>query len=369
MDGTIKLAVIGVGALGRHHARILSNMEGVELVAVADPNELQGRSVAESCDCEWTNDYRTLVKSVDAVSIVVPTFLHREVGEAFLCHSVPVLMEKPLANRVDDAEDLVRFAHEHEIPLQVGHIERFNPAFQNLAEWTGEPKYIRAERVSPYAFRSMDIGVVHDLMIHDIELCLSLTQEMPTQVEAFGVSLLGGKEDVVQARISFPNGCIADLTANRVCPTPSRTIQCWSDSGFASADLTTRIVQKFSPSGLMKSGQLPYEIAVSRQQSIEDLKPQIFGTFIESSEDQCSDDDALTAELSAFIQSVRLGTQPVVSGRAGLAALKVAEIILQKIAIHQWDGDQNGRIGPDALLSHYLTQKQISPSESDSAAA
>ena len=366
MEEDLKVAVIGVGALGRHHARILSQMEGVELVAVADPNEQQGRSVAEACNCEWTSDYRTLVKTVDAASIVVPTFLHREVGEAFLCNSIPVLMEKPIANKVEDAEVLVRIAHEHGIPLQVGHIERFNPAFQDIAEWTGEPKYIRAERLSPYAFRSMDIGVVHDLMIHDIELCLSLTQEMPNRIEAFGVSLVGGNEDVVQARLTFPNGCMADLTANRVTPSPSRTIQCWSDTGFASADLTSRVVRKFAPSDLMKSGQLPFEIAVSRKQTIETLKPKVFGEFVEFSEEECSDADALTAELSAFIHSVRSRTQPVVSGRAGLAALKVADVVLQQVATHQWDGSNDGRIGPDALISQYLTERS---SESDSAAA
>ena len=366
MDGTVQVAVIGVGALGRHHARILANMDGVKLVAVADPNEQQGRAVAEACGCEWTHDFRTLLKSVDAASIVVPTFLHRQVGEAFLSNSIPILIEKPLAGRVEDGETLVRLAQEHEVPLQVGHIERFNPAFRDLADWTGEPKYLRAERLSPYAFRSMDIGVIHDLMIHDIELCLTLTQEMPHRVEAFGVSLVGGREDAVQARLYFPNGCIADLTANRVCPAPSRKLQCWSDAGFVSADLTSRILQKFSPSDLMKSGQLPFELAESNRQSIDSLKPQVFGAFIETSEEQADDTDALTAELTEFIRCVLTGHEPSVSGRSALAALKVAAAIQGQVATHQWDGLPDGRIGADALLSHYLAP---TPIEADQAAA
>lgn len=355
MDDSIKVAVVGVGALGRHHARILSQMEGVDLVAVAEPNEAQGRAVAESCQCEWTNDFRTLLKSVDAVSIVVPTFLHRVVGEAFLSNSVPVLMEKPLTANIDDGELLVRLAQEHGVPLQVGHIERFNPAFQHLADWTGEPKYIRTERVSPYAFRSMDIGVILDLMIHDIELCLALTQEMPVRVDAFGLSLVGGHEDAVQARLTFPNGCIADLTVNRVSPTPARKLQCWSDTGCATADLTARTVQTFSPTEILKAGKLPYELAKQGIESIDTLKSQVFGKFIANDTTQAAETDALTAELGSFIDCVRNRKTPVVSGSHGLAALRVAQLVLDCVNSHEWDGSESGRIGPNALLAHYLS--------------
>lgn len=360
MDDSLKVAVVGVGALGRHHARILSQMENVDLIAVAEPNEALGRSVAEACATDWTNDYRTLLKSIDAVSIVVPTFLHRTVGEAFLSHSTPVLMEKPLTASVADGEVLVRLAQEHGVLLQVGHIERFNPAFQQVADWTSEPKYLRTERLSPYAFRSMDIGVVHDLMIHDIELCLSLTQEMPQRIDAFGVSLVGGQEDVVQARLTFPNGCIADLTVNRVSPTPSRTLQCWSERGCITADLTTRTIQTYQPSPLMRSGELPFEIARARTESIETLKSKVFGTFIESEQLQSPEADALTAELRSFVDCVQQRRPPVVSGSHGLAALRVAQTILDCVTTHQWDGVDDGRIGPNALLSHHLGDSHFS---------
>src|SRR5262245_44022029 len=208
----LRLAVIGVGALGRHHARILSKMDGVKLVAVADPRPQQAQAVAESCGCDWTTDYRTLFGRIDAASIVVPTSLHRTVAAELLQRTIPVLVEKPLAPTVEDGQILVRLAAEHRVPLQVGHIERFNPAFQQLASACGSPRYIRAERFSPYAFRSMDIGAVLDLMIHDIDLTLSLVRSPLVDIQAFGLCLVGGHEDCVQARLTFANGCIADLT-------------------------------------------------------------------------------------------------------------------------------------------------------------
>jgi predicted dehydrogenase len=364
----LRVAVIGVGALGRHHARILSEMEGVDLVAVADVHHEQAAQVAEAYGCEWTHDYRTLLGKVDAVSVVVPTFLHRQVVEAFLCRSVPVLVEKPLAADVVDGAVLVRLAREHGVPLQVGHIERFNPAFQHVAEWTAEPKYVRCERISPYAFRSMDIGVVHDLMIHDIELVLALTGEMPVRVEAFGVSLVGGQEDCAQARLYFEQGGIADITVSRVSPLFRRSLQCWSERGCIAADLQTREVIRYSPGMPMLSGELPFELARDGEAGIADLKEQMFGTFIETERWQGSDADALTAELRSFVDCVRTGRSPLVSGVEGLEALRVAEQVLRSLSVHQWDGRPDGRIGPGALIEHHLPTGVTEPETGRAAA-
>ncbi|WP_437187242.1 Gfo/Idh/MocA family oxidoreductase [Planctomicrobium sp. SH668] len=350
----LKLAVVGVGALGRHHARILSQMPGVDLVAVSDANQEQGQSVAASCGCDWTPDFRTLLDKVDAVSIVVPTFLHRPIAEVFLCRNIPVMVEKPLTANVEDGSVLVRLAREHDVPLQVGHIERFNPAFESLAERVGSPKYIRGERVSPYAFRSMDVGAVLDLMIHDIELTLALVGEMPTQVEAFGATLVGGNEDCVQARLHFPGGCIADLTANRVAPSFTRTMQCWSDRGSFTADFTARTVTAMTPGEAILNGELPFELVMQGKNTPAELKPEIFTRFINQSVTTGSEVDALTAELASFVNCVRTGRAPLVSGAQGLNALRVAEQILQSVGGHQWDGSPTGRCGPNALLEHYL---------------
>lgn len=349
----LRVAVVGVGALGRHHARILSQQPDVELVAVSDPNPTQGQSVAESCGCEWTGDYRTLLQQVDAVSIVVPTSLHRSIAEEFLCRSIPVLVEKPLTANVEDGAVLVRLAREHNVPLQVGHIERFNPAFQAAADRIRQPKYIRCERVSPYAFRSMDIGAVHDLMIHDIELTLSLVGEMPVKVDAFGVSLVGGQEDCVQARLVFPGGCIADIVANRVAPKFVRTMQCWSETGCVNVDMSARTVTSFTPGEALLRGELPFELAVQRKEDIATLKSEIFTRFIETDTFNGSDEDALTAELRSFLDCIRTGRPPVVSGQQGLAALKVAAKILESVANHAWDGASSTRFGPNALIEHY----------------
>ncbi len=350
----MKVAVVGVGALGRHHARILSQLPEAELVAVADGNEQQGRAVAESCGCEWTNDYRTLLNRIDAVSIVVPTTLHRPIAGAFLEAGIPVLVEKPLTANVADGAALVELAEKKGLPLQVGHIERFNPAFEAASVRVRNPKYICCERVSPYAFRSMDIGAVHDLMIHDIELTLALVGEMPISVEAFGVTLVGGQEDCVQARLKFPGGCVADLTANRVAPGFTRSLTCWSEVGCVSADLNARSVSSFSPGAASLQGELPFELVQQRKADPATLKPEIFTRFIHHEQFNCSDADALTAELKSFLMCVRTGQTPRVSGQQGLAALQVAEQILASVSAHAWDGSSEGRHGPEALLQHHL---------------
>lgn len=350
----MRVCVVGVGALGRHHARILSQLPGVELVAVADPAEQQGRQVAESCGCEWTPDYRTLLNRVDAVSIVVPTSLHLSVGRDFLTHDVPVLIEKPLAGTVAAGEELVRIAAERGLPLQVGHIERFNPAYRELNSRCGTPKYIRAERMSPYPFRSTDIGVVHDLMIHDLELIVHLVGEQPEQVEAFGVSVVGGHEDCVQARLRFPSGCLADVTAHRVCPVARRSIQVWSDQGCVTADLQTRQVLAFTPGLPIRAGQLPFELAQRPGADIPTMKSDMFGHYIAMEEVEGSSIDALTVELNSFLDAVRDGSIPEVEGHHALQALRVAEQVLQSVQAHQWDGTETGRVGPMALLDMHV---------------
>jgi len=353
----IRTAVIGVGALGRHHARILSQMPGVKLVAVADPRAAQAQTVAEACGCEWTTDYRTLFGRIDAASIVVPTSLHRSVAAELLQRTIPVLVEKPLAPTVEDGQLLVRLAAEHRVPLQVGHIERFNPAFQQVAAVCGSPRYIRAERYSPYAFRSMDIGAVLDLMIHDIDLTLSLVRSSLVHVQAFGLCLVGGHEDCVNARLTFANGCIADLTANRVCPTFSRSLQVWSEAGCFSADLHQRKVIEFRPGATLLAGELPYELAQRPGADIDALKKQMFERFFNVTQTDASQDDALTAELSSFVTAVRQHTNPVVDGVQGLSALHAAMRILDAVRTHAWDGHRAGRIGQNALLPQLETYR------------
>ena len=178
----LKVAVVGVGALGRHHARILSEMAGVDLLAVAEKNPKTGLAVAEKCRTRWVLDYRELFDEADAVVVAVPTTHHLAVASEFLERSIPVLVEKPLAATLEQASQLVELADENNTLLQVGHIERFNPATRAAWRICGPPRYIRSERLSTYAFRSTDIGVVHDLMIHDLDLILDLVNCRVTRV-------------------------------------------------------------------------------------------------------------------------------------------------------------------------------------------
>lgn len=342
----LKLAVVGVGALGKHHARILSELETVELVAVAETNEQTGRSTAEAHGTEWTADYRELFHRIDAVSIAVPTRFHRAVAGEFLQRGIPTLIEKPLAATLDEAEQLTRLADDRDALLQVGHVERFNPSVRVAAGRCGQPKYIRAERLSPYAFRSTDIGVVHDLMIHDLDLILDLVDSTVADVQAFGISILGGHEDCVQARLTFDNGCIADLTANRVNPTAKRSLLVWSERGTVSADLMSRTVISYSPSQTLRYGTPPLERAAQPNANIEQLKQDVFGKFLNVEQPHVPPGDALTDELADFADCIRHGRRPVVDGHQALKAMRLADRILDRVAGHQWDGHADGPIGP-----------------------
>jgi predicted dehydrogenase len=351
----LKMAVVGVGALGRHHARILGANAGVELVAVVDSREEQGRDVAAKCGAAWLADYRELLSrgTVDAVSVVVPTVAHWQVAGEFLRAGIPVLVEKPLAANVEQARGLVALAAANGALLQVGHIERFNPAFQAASQRIHQPKYIRAERTSAYSFRSTDIGAVHDLMIHDIDLVLSLVRSPLRSVEAFGVTVIGGHEDAVQARLRFDNGCIADLTASRISPVVSRSLQAWSAGGCVTCDMHNREVRQFAPSDLLRCGPSPLELARQPGADIEQLKKDVFGRFVpmETVPVDTAGPDALTCELADFVDCVATGRTPHVDGEQGLAAMQVADAILKSVAHHKWDGHADGATGPSPQSS------------------
>ncbi len=344
----LKLAVVGAGALGKHHARILAGLDRVELVAVADVNAAAAQAVAEANGTNWTTDFRELIGRVDAACIVVPTTLHLAVAREFLERGIPVLVEKPLAANLRDAQTIVAVAQRHGTLLQVGHVERFNPATQTAWKHCGEPKYIRCERLSPYAFRSTDIGVVHDVMIHDLDLVLDLNHAPVRSVEAFGISLLGEHEDTVQARVTFENGCIADLTANRVNPDTRRAMQIWSADSTVSVDFAAREVTVYRPSETLLYGTSPLEHARRPGADVEQLKQEMFGTYITVERPAVPRTDALTEELLSFVACIAAGTTPLVDGQAALRAMELAEQVLDKVAAHQWDGHAGGAIGPFA---------------------
>lgn len=346
-DSRLRMAVVGVGALGRHHARILSEMPTVNLVAVVDGQRERGEEIARKCGTRYLAEVDELYDQVDAVSVVVPTVAHRAVAGEFLRRHIPVLVEKPLADSVESAAELVDLAEETGTLLQVGHIERFNPAMQAAMPLIHEPKYIRVERTSSYTFRSTDIGVVLDLMIHDIDLVAALAQSPTRQIDAFGIGVMGGHEDAVQARIVFENGCVADLCASRISPVVNRTLQIWSRSGCVNVDLHKREVTQFSPSESLLFGASPLDRARQPGADIERLKAEVFGGFVKVDALPVQNTDALTEELAAFVHSVKTGTRPLVSGPEALTAITIADQVLARVAAHQWDGHAHGAIGPN----------------------
>lgn len=349
----LKMAVIGVGALGRHHARILSQLEGVSLIAVVDPNPTQGQNVASAHGCQWLPDYHQLLDedSLDGVCIAVPTIYHHKVASEFLSRGIPTLVEKPLATGLHEASLLVKLADRHNALLQVGHVERFNPATRAAFSLCDHPKYIFAERLSPFSFRSTDIGVIHDLMIHDIDLILSLVKSPVIAAEGFGVGLMGKLEDSVRARIRFQNGCIADLVANRVNPTAKRAMEIWSLSGRTLVDFTSREVVHYRPSETLLHGTSPVERAAQPGADIDQLKRDVFGTFLNVITPPVSKDDALTAELVSFTEAIKHNRQPECDGEAALQAMEVAERILESVNSHRWDGHADGLTGPHFRLA------------------
>lgn len=343
----LRVGVVGVGHLGKEHARILGGMRGVELVGVADPNPNQLAMVSQKCGTRGFTDYRALMPLVDAVVVAAPTAFHCGIAREFLQKGIPLLVEKPLAPTLAEAEELVTLAERQKTILQVGHIERFNPAYCEMRRRALQPKYITCERYSGFTGRSTDIGVVLDLMIHDIDLTLDLVQAPVASVEAIGVAVLGGHEDVVQARVRFTNGCVADLTASRVHPVPVRRMTVWAAEGFLAADLAKRQVQMCQPAGHVTDGQFDSRRLDSSTQAT--IKNDLFGKHLLTHEVDCGGGDQLTWELEEFTHSVETGSRPRVDGIAGREALALAGRILDSVRQHAWNGTANGPVGPTQL--------------------
>ncbi|MGL4423387.1 MAG: Gfo/Idh/MocA family oxidoreductase, partial [Gemmataceae bacterium] len=334
--------------LGQHHARILAQMPDVELVGVVDANMTQARLIAEKLGTTAHDTFENLLDTVDAVSVVTPTIYHHHVASAFLRHGVPVLVEKPICRTVEEADDLIRLAAEADVPLQVGHIERFNPAFETLVDRPIRPVFIEAERHGPYTGRSTDIGAVLDLMIHDLDLLLSLVRSPVERVEAMGAAVFGGHEDMVNARLYFENGSIAIVTASRISPNPKRRLRVWAAEGYAGIDFVNRRLNLVQPSAeVRKTGLRPERMDPARRAR---LKDEVFGTHLETLEITADPKaDQLTSELRHFVDCVRTGRTPRVTGEDGRDALALAEQILESVRNHAWEGRPDGGVGPHRM--------------------
>ena len=328
-----RIGVVGVGHLGKHHARLLKGLD-CDLVGVADPNEAARTFATATFGVPAFADHRELLGKVDAVSVVVPTKLHREVASVFLENGVDVLVEKPIARTVADGQALVDLAEKHGRILQVGHVERFNPALRGIEQIGRSARYIESHRLAPFSFRSTDIGVVLDLMIHDLDLVLALVKSEIVSVDAFGGAVFTPAEDMASAIIKFQNGAVAHLTANRVALKPMRKMRVFSQAGYASLDFQTGqgMVVKKAPG--WDFGKLDLE-RLDRAQ-MGDLWKFVFDGLLQVENMQLDCGNPLQEELSDFLRCVRTRERPIVSGEDGVAAVAAAEMVLAAISKNRW---------------------------------
>jgi predicted dehydrogenase len=304
-----RVAVIGVGHLGRHHARILGALPGVELAAVVDTNRPRAEEIAAANGTRAVFDAREVLGQVDAVTIAVPTEIHAGIARPFLEHGTPVLVEKPIARTLAEADAMIAAAERRGVVLAVGHTERFNPAVAAARAELTNPRFIEVHRLGTFPERSLDIDVVFDLMIHDLDIVLSLVNADVDAIEAVGVPVLTGRVDIANARVRFANGCIANLTASRISRDRVRKIRFFQPASYVSIDYAAQKVERWRlvPGG---PGAMP---------------------TIDGGELAVPNEEPLKRELADFVDAVVSRRAPLVSGRDGRRALALAAAITDKM--------------------------------------
>jgi len=340
----IRAAVVGAGRLGGFHAQKLAAHSRVELVAVVDPLPESRNRVAAECGARALADHRGLQGQIDAAVVAAPTSLHHRLGMELLDAGVHLLVEKPLCATLSEADELVDAARRRGVVLQVGHVERFNPTFAAATTHTPDPKYLEAVRAGGFTFRSTDVGVVLDLMIHDIDLVLSLVRSPVRKVEALGLSVLGGHEDVANARLEFECGAVANLSASRVSHATARSMNVWSHRGFAGIDFAARTATLVKPSQTLRNRR--FDVDLLSPEQLEHSKQHFTAEHLPVERLTFEAADALAAETEDFVQSILTPRRPRVDGAAGRDALAVAALILARIATHAWDDAPDGPVGP-----------------------
>lgn len=307
-DGQVRIAVVGVGALGCHHARILSTLPGAALVAVADTDRARAEEIAAAHGTRPLFDAADLHGLVDAVTLAVPTAIHREVALPFLEAGIPVLVEKPMARSVEEADEMLASAARSGAMLAVGHTERFNPAVDAARALLVNPRFIEVHRLGAFPERSLDIDVVFDLMIHDLDVVLSLVPSEIESIEAVGVPVLTQRIDIANARLRFANGCIANLTASRISRDKVRKIRFFQPAAYVSIDYAAQKLEMWKL--VVGAGPMP---------------------TIHGGEVPVQSGEPLQRELADFVQAVASGRAPLVTGEQGRRALGLAQQITDRM--------------------------------------
>ena len=331
----LRTAIVGAGKMGKIHAKVYSKLDQAELVAVCDNDIDRAEDLADVYDCDAVSDPSELIGKVDAVTISAPTIAHHEVATMFLKNKIPVLIEKPLASTVAQGKEIVEIARANDTIVAVGHSERCNPVVQAMKRLHIEPMFIEANRVSPYPFRSMDIGVVLDVMIHDIDIILSLANSPVKKVDAAGVNVIADEEDVCNARIFFENGCIANVTASRLALKTERKVRLFSRQAYLSLDF-------FKKEGIVikadKNIDLVKWIREHQEAQDFDFTTVNWPDLLHIEQLQIEDAEPLNVEQQSFLNAIiDKDKRPEVTGAEGLAALECAEMILASIKEHQWE--------------------------------
>lgn len=309
----INVAVVGVGNLGQHHARIYHSLKDiVNLVAIVDIDETKLEKFKKLYpEVEVTTDYNKILHKIDAVSLVVPTKLHYKIAKDILLAKKNLLIEKPITTSVEEAEELIKIAQKNNLILQVGHVERFNPVVQTIKDYIKEPRFVEAMRLSSFDPRVADVGVVLDLMIHDIDIILSYVKSELKSVESYGAKVFSDKEDIVKVRLRFENGCICDLTASRVSFARYRKMHIFQPDSYISIDFLrqqAKIYRKKNLSNLLNT-----------MEDIEIIRPKI------------RKEEPLKLELQSFIHSIMENKTPIVTAEHAKNALVVASEILNQL--------------------------------------
>ncbi|TWU15780.1 Gfo/Idh/MocA family oxidoreductase [Allorhodopirellula heiligendammensis] len=362
MSRELRVAVIGGGHLGRIHAKLLSQVDGARLVAVCDPDQVAGQAIATAqsttqCTVAAYADYRDCIESIDAAIIAAPTHYHAEIATTLLKAGKHLFVEKPIAHESDDARRLALLASTRGLVLQVGHVERFNPAFTALGDFGVDVKYIEATRASRFPGRCLDVGVVMDLMIHDLDLILSLTTAPVSSIAASGLSVVSDHEDIAEARIEFQCGLVANVKASRISPLPARDMVLYSPAGFAQIDFGKPALTTVRSSESL--ARRDFHLADQTDNPLT-YADSLFGEHLQCEVQQLEPRNAILDELHDFVISVQCGGVPVVDGTAGARAVAVAESILNVIDERAWYAFAKAdEVGASAIPRRRIEQDRV----------
>ncbi len=335
-DTKLRTAIIGAGKMGQIHAKVYHQLPQSQLVAVVDSDEKSAKQLAKKFKCQYHTDYQQILDKVDAVTISTPTINHKDIAVPFIERGVAVLIEKPLALNVAQAEEIVALAEKNNVVVAVGHSERCNPVVQAMKRLEIEAKFIESHRISPYPFRSTDIGVVMDVMIHDIDIILSLAGSKLKRAEAVGIGVIEeDKEDICNARLVFENGCIANVTASRIALKTERKVRVFSKHAYLSLDYfkKTGTIIKADTNNM----ELINKIRQQKNVGKFDLLKAGWSDMVHYEKLQIDDKEPLRVEQESFLNAVaNKSEKPEVTAVEGLAAMQCADAILESVKQHTW---------------------------------